>query len=94
LNGRAPGEYVQVEGCRQPATRAVRSVKSAVRWGLPLPVMIMVCGSRNDTVVTTSRWPRMVVDLTGQHKNPTLLVEGPEITVRSIGTRRVTGGPR
>jgi hypothetical protein len=36
----------------------------------------------------------MVVDLTCQHKNQILLVEGPEITVRSVATRRVTGGSR
>lgn len=51
--------------------------------------MIMFCGSRNDTVVTTSRTSRKVVDLTWQHKNHTLLVEGPEITVRPVGTRRL-----
>jgi len=34
------------------------------------------------------------VDLTCQHKNHTLLVEGPEITVRPVGTRRVTAGSR
>ena len=36
----------------------------------------------------------MVVDLTLQHTNHTVLVEGTEITVRPVGTRRVTGGPR
>jgi hypothetical protein len=36
-----------------------------------------------------------MVDLTCQHKNHTLLVEGPEITVRPVGTRRlVAGGSR
>jgi hypothetical protein len=35
-----------------------------------------------------------MVDLTHQHKNQTLLVEGPEITIRPVGTRRVTGGSR
>jgi hypothetical protein len=30
---------------------------------------------------------RTVVDLTCQHKNQTLLVEGPEIMIRPIGTR-------
>ena len=34
------------------------------------------------------------VDLTHQHKNQTLLVEGPEIMIRPVGTRRVTGGPQ
>jgi hypothetical protein len=34
------------------------------------------------------------VDLTCQHKNHTLLVKGPEITIRPVGTCRVTGGPR
>jgi hypothetical protein len=54
--------------------------------------MIMVCGSHIDTVVTTSRRSRTVVDLTCQHKNQTLLVEGPEIRVRPVGTRRVARG--
>ena len=36
---------------------------------------------------------RDFVDLSCQHKNHTVLVEGPEITVRPVGTRRVTGGP-
>jgi polyhydroxyalkanoate synthesis regulator phasin len=35
-----------------------------------------------------------LVDLTRQHKNQTLLVEGSEITIRPIGVRRVTGGSR
>jgi hypothetical protein len=60
----------------------------------PQPLMIMVCGSRSDTVITTSRSSRTGVDLTCQHTNRTVLVEGPEITVRPVGTRRVTGGPR
>jgi len=34
-----------------------------------------------------------MVDLTLQHTNQILLVEGPEIMVRPVGTRRVTGGP-
>ena len=34
------------------------------------------------------------LDLTCQHKNQTLLVEGPEITIRPVGTRRVTAGSR
>jgi hypothetical protein len=34
-----------------------------------------------------TRWPRTVVDLTCQHKNQTLLVEGPEIMIRPMGTR-------
>jgi hypothetical protein len=54
----------------------------------------MVCGSHNDTVVAISRRSRTVVDLKCQHKNHTLLVEGPEITVRPVGTRRVTAGSR
>jgi hypothetical protein len=58
------------------------------------PIVIMVCGSRTDTVATASRRSPMVVDLTCQHKNQILLVKGPEITVRPVGTRRVTGGPR
>jgi hypothetical protein len=35
-----------------------------------------------------------MVDLTCQHTNHTLLVEGPEITIRPVGTRRVTDGLR
>ncbi len=35
-----------------------------------------------------------MVNLTCQHKNQILLVEGPEITIRPVGTRRVTGGSR
>ncbi len=34
------------------------------------------------------------VDLTCQHKNQALLVEGPEVTIRPVGTRRVMGGSR
>ena len=42
---------------------------------------------------TTTRRSQMVVDLTCQHKNHTLLIEGPEITIRPVGTPRVmTGG--
>ena len=33
-----------------------------------------------------------MVDLTCQHKNQTLLVEGLEITVRPVGTRRPVAG--
>jgi hypothetical protein len=46
----------------------------------------MVCGSRNDTVVTTKPQVNTMVDLTCQHKNQTLLVEGPEVTTRPVGT--------
>lgn len=35
-----------------------------------------------------------MVDLTLQHTNRTVLVQGPEITIRPLGTRRVTGGVR
>jgi hypothetical protein len=60
-----------------------------------MPALIMVCGSRNDTVVTTSRRSPTVVDLTLQHTNHPVLVEGPEIMIRPVGTRRpVTGGSR
>jgi hypothetical protein len=52
-------------------------------------VMVMVCGSRNDTIVTKSRRSSTAVDLTCQHKNHTVLVEGPEIMIRPVGTRRV-----
>jgi hypothetical protein len=47
----------------------------------------MVCGSHTDTVATTSRRSPTVVDLTCQHKNQALLVEGPEVMIRPIGTR-------
>ena len=46
---------------------------------------IIVCGSHTDTVATANRRSRTVVDLTCQHKNQTLLVEGPEIKVRPVG---------
>jgi DNA invertase Pin-like site-specific DNA recombinase len=45
----------------------------------------MICGSYIDTVVTTTRRSQIVVDLTCQHKNQTLLVEGPEIKIRPVG---------
>jgi hypothetical protein len=51
-------------------------------------------GSRTDTVAATKPQARTVVDLTCQHKNHTVLVEGPEITIRPVGTRRVTAGSR
>src|SRR4051812_16379978 len=47
----------------------------------------MVCGSHNDTVITTNRRSRPMVDLTCQHKNQTLLVEGPEIMICPVGAR-------
>jgi hypothetical protein len=56
-------------------------------------IMIMICGSHNDTIVTASRRSQTVVDLTCQHKNQTLLVEGLSM-IRPVGTRRVTGGSR
>jgi hypothetical protein len=57
-------------------------------------VLIMVCGSHTGTVVMRSRRSRTGVDLTCQHKNQTLLVEGPEIMIRPVATRRlVAGGP-
>jgi hypothetical protein len=55
--------------------------------------MIMISGSRNDTVDMTSRKSRTVVNLTCQHTNHTVLVEGPKIMIRPVGTRMVTGGP-
>jgi hypothetical protein len=54
----------------------------------------MVCGSRTDTTITTKPQINATVDLTCQHKNHPLLVEGPEITIRPVGTRRVTAGSR
>jgi hypothetical protein len=50
-------------------------------------VLIMVCGSRTDTTITTKPQINTTVDLTCQYKNQTLLVEGPEIMIRPIGTR-------
>jgi hypothetical protein len=58
-------------------------------------VLIMVCGSRTDTTITTKPQINATVDLTHQHKNHTVLVEGPEIMIRPVGTRRlVAGGTR
>jgi hypothetical protein len=39
-----------------------------------------------------NRSSRTVVDLTLQHTNHTVLVEGPEISVRPVGTRRLGAG--
>jgi len=52
----------------------------------------MACGSHTDTVVMSSRRSRAVVDLTCQHTNHTVLVEGPEISVRPVGARRLVAG--
>ena len=81
----------------QPRTTAsTRSQSRALRdHHHPQPVLITICGSHDDTVVTTSRRSPSVVDLTHQHKNHTVLVEGPEIMIRPVGTRRlVAGGAR
>lgn len=48
----------------------------------------MSYGSHTDTVVMRSRRSRAAVNLTCQHKNRPLVVEGPEITVRPVGVRR------
>jgi hypothetical protein len=94
---------------RLPATKAVRSRSralsdTALTLAPPLPLIvthpeqvtvIMVCGSHTDTVATTTRRSQTAVELTLQHTNHTVLVEGPEITVRPVGTRRlVAGGSR
>jgi hypothetical protein len=47
----------------------------------------MGCGSHTDTVGMRSRRSRIGVDLTCQHKNQALLVEGPEIMIRPVGAR-------
>lgn len=47
----------------------------------------MVYGSHTDTIVTKRRRSPRVVDLTCQHKNQVLLVEGPEVMIRPVGTR-------
>jgi hypothetical protein len=47
----------------------------------------MVCGSRADTTITTKPQVNATVDLTCQHKNQALLVEGPEIMIRPVGAR-------
>jgi hypothetical protein len=52
----------------------------------------MVCGSCSDTVATTNHRSTAVVDLTCQHKNQTLLVEGSEIMIRRVATRRLVAG--
>jgi hypothetical protein len=54
----------------------------------------MVCSSHNDTIPNHKQQVTTVVDLTHQHTNRAVLVEGPEITIRSVGTRRVTRGLR
>lgn len=46
-------------------------------------------GSHNDTPESENRRSKRSVELTCQHKNREVLVEGPEITVRPVGTRRV-----
>jgi hypothetical protein len=61
--------------------------KPATTCGERNTALIIVCGSHTDTVVTTSRSPPTVVDLTCQHKNQALLVEGPEVMIRPVGTR-------
>jgi DNA invertase Pin-like site-specific DNA recombinase len=48
----------------------------------------MVCGSRTDTTITTKPQINATVDLTCQHKNQILLVEGPEIKIRPVGARQ------
>jgi hypothetical protein len=85
---------VAAVGIRLPAVRCCLTLR------LPLPlftahadqddqdlVLIMSCGSHTDTVVMRSRSSRTGVDLTCQHKNHTVLVEGPEIKIRPVGTR-------
>jgi len=52
----------------------------------------MACGSRNDTVVTTSHRSRTVMDLTGHNPNIPMLAEGPEIRIKPVGVRRVSAG--
>ncbi len=56
------------------------------------PQPIMVRGSRNDKVATTSRRSNTVVDLTLQHTNHAVLVEEPAISIRPVGTRRRVAG--
>jgi Helix-turn-helix domain of resolvase len=51
----------------------------------PQPILIMVCGSHTGTVAITKSQVNAMMDLTCQHKDQTLLVEGPEIKVRSVG---------
>jgi DNA invertase Pin-like site-specific DNA recombinase len=48
----------------------------------------MICGSHTRTVATTTGRSQTVVDLTCQHKNQTLLVEGPKIKIRRVGARQ------
>ena len=74
----------------RPDADTPAALDSSSHWTGDLVVLIMLHGSHNDTVVLRSRSPGTVVDLTCQHKNHTLLVEGPEIPIRPVGTRRVT----
>lgn len=48
--------------------------------------------SYTDTVAATKPHVTDDVDLTCQHTNRTVLVEGPEIMIRPVGTRRVVPG--
>ena len=62
---------------------------------------LMPRAGRGPIVIVVSQAPLpqaaglgFMVDLTCQHTNQTLLVEGPEITIRPVGTRRVMAGSR
>jgi hypothetical protein len=76
---------------RLPAVRCGLTLKprliTAQLIRMPDLVLIIGCGSHTDTVVMRSRRSRTGVDLTCQHKNQTLMVEGPEIKIRPTGTR-------
>jgi len=56
--------------------------------------MIMIAVRAITQLPGQSRRSRAVVDLTCKHTNHKVLVEGPEITIRPVGARRVTGGSR
>ena len=78
--------------CLQDRKRVYPAAWHYLARSQSLASLIIVCGSHTDTVVTTSRRSRTVVDLTLQHTNHTVLVEGPAIMIRPVGTRRLVVG--
>jgi hypothetical protein len=49
-------------------------------------------GSNPELSSAAANLATRLLDLTCQHKNHTVLVEGPEITIKPVGTRRVSAG--
>jgi hypothetical protein len=76
---------IDMVGHRQPRLRGSSLLSVATREGTRTPEKYKRRGQRPGY---------SSVDLTCQHKNHTLLVEGPEIEIRPVGTRRVTAGSR